>query len=617
MILQELHNAIDSLAGNLGQDEQTLRGRVRETIDACGESLLLVKGDLSGIQTYLSKVNQAEDVDGGVAKRLRGRSFYLSAICYAIADELTREVNLDPYQYILHAGGGKFLVALPYSWENENKLNSWKKEIDKWLWQETWGEIYLNLGVHRCDPGSLKTGFSEKVALPLQAQLDEGKMNKFASILRDGICLPTHGGTFQFPVFQASYFEECHSCGCLPAGKRVQEDKSNLCRQCNEFEEVGSYAELPTHNFLDFDPKATGMPIVEFHRNRAILRPAQNQKRCLPRVSSFIPDWHHYHKIDRTQCTGNDEEDKRRLLCGHCSLSESEQKPEECRRQRLATRFHCLATLSGLEHGAQKIAVLSGDGDDFGYHLNSTEGIGLEDHVVLGKLIHIFFSDHLIESLKNYDCILIYSGGDDLVVVGPWANVIMLGKELQREFHEYTCGHLHFSAGILITNPQDPIYQSIQIAHKYLEEAKKAVHRNCDPKNAVQVMSTRIYWQNFDAIFSLANALSEAERAGLVTRGFIYGLYRICDEYERFAKGRRVEGLRYLGWLASHLTRNIKLKWDDDPEKEWKESRAEALLYNLSRLLDITDETYLPYLRFALDWATLNGRKEKTKGGRQ
>jgi CRISPR-associated protein Csm1 len=244
---------------------------------------------------------------------------------------------------------------------------------------------------------------------------------------------------------------------------------------------------------------------------------------------------------------------------------------------------------------------MAADGDDFSYHLNSTRGITLEDQVDLGNLIYRFFGDHLIELLKIHNGLIVYSGGDDFVIVGPWANIIRIAQRLRHDFTNWTNGRLHFSAGIYITNPKEPIFESISQAQRYLEKAKEE-----KGKNAIQIGATRIPWLKFDAVFELANDLADAEKSGVITTAFIYGLYNICEDYERYKEKGEIIGLRYLSRLAAHVSRNLKMDWKDDVEKTRLADKLRQSFEN--HLINPNDDILLPYWRFALDWAALKGR---------
>jgi CRISPR-associated protein Csm1 len=602
MTIDELRGLIESLAAGLRADTNDLRRKNNEILRRCGDDLLLVKGDLSGIQRYLYRVNAAEDTDGGVAKRLRGRSFFLSAICHAFTNELMRYAGFDPRRHhtTLLAAGGKFLVALPYSGEIARRISDWKKEIDEWLWEEAWNELSLNLAWHRCSQKDLRENFSRKAALPLQESLDKNALNKFLPLLRGGI-EKSEKGWHSFPLYKESYADECHSCKHLPV--KTTEIEKNLCEVCLRLQKLGGYLSSFDRCFLDFrNEKVDEKPsIVNFHKNHAILK--ESSPTSLPNIAAFVPRWP-YHGFDRVETAeggiNGQVNDKKNALCVRCSLA-PEKQDQECGEDRLATRFHCLATVARIKDGADRIAVMAADGDDFSYHLNSTPGITLEDQVVLGNLIYRFFGDHLIELLREHNGLMVYSGGDDFVIVGPWAQVIRIAQRLRHDFTNWTNGKLHFSAGVYITNPKEPIFESISQAQRYLEKAKE------EPgKNAIQIGSTCIPWLRFDAVFKLANDLADAENSGVISMAFIYGLYSICEDYERYKKKGEIIGLRYLSRLAAHVSRNLKLDWRGDVEKTRLAERLRQSFEN--QLLNPKDETLLPYWRFALDWAALKGR---------
>jgi CRISPR-associated protein Csm1 len=604
MTIDELREVIESLSSKLRVDENDLRQRTNRILDSCKDYVLLVKGDLSGIQRYLYSVNASEDTDGGVAKRLRGRSFYLSAICHALAEELTRVAGFDPKHHpsTLHAAGGKFLVALPYSNEIESKLSAWKKTIDQWLWVDAWNELYLNLAWCKCNHKDLKIGFSSGVALPLQKQLDENKLQKFLLLLRGGI-EDNDSGWRSFPLYRDSFADECHSCKCLPVKQTEVEEEKNLCEVCIRLQKLGGYLTAPDRSRLEFQPGIVeeNHIAINFHDSHAILN---EPTKSLPQIAAFVPRWP-FNGIDQVQAAGSTltdrVRDKKDLLCVNCSLDPAKRTKCGDGKDRLVTRFHCLATLAGINDGASKIAVMAADGDDFSYHMNSTPDITLEDQVVLGKLIYQFFGPHLIEMLKDRDGLMVYSGGDDFVIVGPWANVVRIAHQLRQDFTDWTKGRLHFSAGIYITNPQEPIFESINQSQVYLEKAKKE-----SGKDAVQIGFTRIPWGKFGAVFDFANTLAEAENTGLISMAFIYGLYSICEDYERYKHNDEVIGLRYLSRLASHVNRNLKSDWKDDSVKGALAEKLQKIFEEY--LLNPKDETLLPYWRFALDWAALKGR---------
>ena len=88
----------------------------------------LVVGDLSGIQNYIFDI--ANIGIGGVAKRLRSRSFYLSALVEAISHKLVHDFRL-PLTNIVMSAGGKFYVLLPNLPQSQEKIEEFQRDLDR------------------------------------------------------------------------------------------------------------------------------------------------------------------------------------------------------------------------------------------------------------------------------------------------------------------------------------------------------------------------------------------------------------------------------------------------------------------------------------------------------
>jgi CRISPR-associated protein Cas10/Csm1 subtype III-A len=292
MTIDEMRELIESLASGLQVDTSDLRQKNNDILRGCGNELLLVKGELSGIQRYLYSVNAAEDTDGGVAKRLRGRSSYLSSICHAFAYELRYHVGFDSEKTLL-AAGGKFLVVFPYSEDVKRKVSSWKKEIDEWLWERAWNELSLNLAWLKCNQRDLRSDFSLEVALPLQELLDKNALNKFLPLLRSGI-EKSETGWHSFPLYKENYADECHSCKHLPAKMTVVEGERNLCEVCIRLQRLGGDLASFDKCSLEFhEGEAEDRPsVVNFHQTYAILKDSTST--LLPQIAAFVPQWPYY-----------------------------------------------------------------------------------------------------------------------------------------------------------------------------------------------------------------------------------------------------------------------------------------------------------------------------------
>ena len=96
------------------------------------------------------------------------------------------------------------------------------------------------------------------------------------------------------------------------------------------------------------------------------------------------------------------------------------------------------------------------------------------------------------------DIQILYSGGDDLVVIGPWNEILDFALDLERLFREYVGRNpdLHFSAGMVIVDKKFPIYRAIELTEKRLKEAKKEGEGEKRNKNKFSVFEKKpVFWE--------------------------------------------------------------------------------------------------------------------------
>ena len=61
---------------------------------------------------------------------------------------------------------------------------------------------------------------------------------------------------------------------------------------------------------------------------------------------------------------------------------------------------------------------------------------------------------------KKKNVIIVYSGGDDVFIVGAWKEVIEAAVDIRRAFERFTVSRLTFSAGIGVFAPSYPIHKA-------------------------------------------------------------------------------------------------------------------------------------------------------------
>ena len=169
---------------------------------------------------------------------------------------------------------------------------------------------------------------------------------------------------------------------------------------------------------------------------------------------------------------------------------------------------------------------------------------------------------------KERNATIVYSGGDDLFIVGAWDDVIELAIDVRNELNRYSLGTLTLSAGIGIYQPKYPLSVAAEEVAEYEESAK-----NYPNKNAVTVFEGTYSWEDFitkvidEQLYELETFLSTSEERG---KAFLYRLLELI---------RTMDDTINLARFAYVLAR---LEPDDDKDKEQKAaySQFSKRMYN-------------------------------------
>lgn len=205
---------------------------------------------------------------------------------------------------------------------------------------------------------------------------------------------------------------------------------------------------------------------------------------------------------------------------------------------------------------------------------------------------------------------VVYSGGDDLFIVGAWNEVFEIAVEIRHAFRRFVCNNpsVTISGGISLHKPGEPLYLMAERAGKAEETAKSNQENGREKDSAVLFYSEEagresenpvpqaLFWEDVEEVVSLLrriNSFRNDDGKLPFPRGFTRMLMEVVEIYER-------EGELSLPRLAYALTRmeeSGKLKDDED----WQGLK--------NGLLEI--ETIKKHLRPAAFWLDLAERENK------
>ena len=427
---------------------------------------LFVAGDFSGIQDYVLNVSTA---GGGQARRLRARSFYVQAATEVVAWRVLQAFGQD-WHGLLTSGGGQFLLRLPDGPEVAAKLSRLQAELEERLYSETRGELALNLGYGKSLPEAL-------------ARKQQQKRRPWASTL-------SGAKGWQVEMLSlADLGDPCEICRHQKAAKTRDDDGDTVrvCSRCDGDTEIGKRLTEIETVFLDVSE------------------------------SSFSV-------LDSGIAFGSDA----------LSPEEGVRVPRSFRRHVPAPDARPLTfeEMAGCARGDNLLAVLKADADSMGVRVSeiARQDPSLEALKRFSSEVDKFFSEKVQAKLEEHEwesIYTVYSGGDDLLLIGPW-NVMLDFASVVREGFAQGPGRaykdLTLSAGIALTPFRVPVRHAVDRADSLLENhAKVGVKNRC-----ATTLGSAWEWGRHDTIIQEAKRITAWIDGKAVGRALIHRLLGIA-----------------------------------------------------------------------------------------
>ena len=235
----------------------------------------------------------------------------------------------------------------------------------------------------------------------------------------------------------------------------------------------------------------------------------------------------------------------------------------------------------------KRLAILRMDVDNLGNIFRfALKGVGSITHYAsLSRHFDYFFKGFINtiwkdEKEKDDDLKLneytqiIYSGGDDLFIVGKWDCIIKFAKIIKDKFKEWTCQHpsLTISGGIVLVTHKYPVIKAAEmcsLAERRAKEHKIIIEENNKEipfqKNSITFLGMPLNWEHE---FKLVESYKDkfVEKCQLEKRPLPNGfLMRVQAFHEQKKTQQRFDQTESWRWqMAYHISRLAQRLKNDD-----------------------------------------------------
>ncbi|MBR1477492.1 MAG: type III-A CRISPR-associated protein Cas10/Csm1 [Lachnospiraceae bacterium] len=409
--------------------------------------------DISGIQDFIYTIHSEKAL-----RMLRARSFYIEILMEHIIDSILEELSLSRTN-LIYSGGGHCYLLIPNTEDSISKFEYCVNTANDWFISQFKGALYVAGAYVECSGNILRNipeGSYSDVYRELSKKLSKIKLHRYSA---DQIrILNSDDGS--------NHLKECKICHSM---RNV--NGNDVCGICDRL--------------LDFSGS------VLYEKFFCIRKTTDKDILPLPFGCGLI---------------GADEDKLKELMDKDVDFVRAYGKNKAYTGKHIATKLwvgdyssgDSFEELADKAEGIHRIGILRADVDNLGQAF--VEGFNNKDNknryatlsrtATLSRQLSLFFKLHINSILANPKYTLtggnkkaraasiVYSGGDDLFIVGAWDDIIELSVDLQEEFCRFTEGTLHISGGIGVYSAHYPAHiMAVETEYK-VEASKKEINKN-------------------------------------------------------------------------------------------------------------------------------------------
>ncbi|HPU29590.1 MAG TPA: type III-A CRISPR-associated protein Cas10/Csm1 [Syntrophorhabdaceae bacterium] len=550
---------------------------------------LLIGGDISGIQKFIYTITSK-----GALKSLKGRSFYVEFLIEHIVSEIIERLKLTRCN-IIFSGGGSFYILSYNTAEAKVTIENVKKEINDLLFKQFSGSLFLNLETVEFHPDAFQN--SQDLWPELSKKLEESKKKKWNERLEDIITSSMPHNDCLTRYCEVCFREDLPLEPVFSGSEQIYE---HVCRPCsiqyelgNALKEASKSKDYVIYSFDEKDYNEVSEKTLIIGNSYYVLskrNPDMDRLAKKVYIINSLDVEKYYHPSSIFLPIG---------IYQHRDLKELSDASDVFGINRLAVLRMDVDSLGKifsqavpLEHRtfSRMASISRALNDFFKFYLNMIVSSNYKNSVV----VHANIADRATYNDRMLS--IVYSGGDDLFIVGHWLDVMEAGIDIRNYFEKYTGNpFITISGGISINHNKYPIYLYAREADNAEKEAKNFKEENETKarKNAITFFKGKpLRWPDVERL---------KERVFIFEKFLIQGekYFRIDEKklpktffYRLLALARRFneDGVLVLPKAAYLLSRarigthepEIKMQFNDaimnSNEKEWKITELATLI---------------------------------------
>lgn len=442
------------------------------------EKVRMAAGSISGIQTYLYDI-----ISKNAAKLLKGRSFYLQLLSDSVL-KLFLEALKVPEFNVIYASGGGFYILVPDYQDIEEDFDKLTNTISKAIYKEHKISLFVETALGDAFDGvrDLNTKWDS-----LFNQLKQKRNNRLSwneSLKNDFFGFVEDGGEIKRDPITNEEMK-----------KGTEINHNGILMQKITKEQIMLGKDLRQANFwYAADYRGANKTITDPLDFNHYFRPKQEDFQ-----GSSVKSFNNFNDNLPTLLYGGN---KFPVFKEVAELEEANSKLKE---DEAPYDFGDIKPFDALAqgNGLNRLAILRMDVDGLGSIFSEgmesqSYSLNLARYAAVSRSLDMFFKGYLNTIWKQKDykdtTIIIYSGGDDIFVVGRWNDTFKLAREIQQEFKNWSCGNLTISGGLAVLPAKFPIMQGAKMA-EVAEKAAKKHEINGQAKNSICFLDMALNWE--------------------------------------------------------------------------------------------------------------------------